>query len=139
MLPRTSTNEKGEYRFQNVPWWGRYTVYAEDEDKGYSSFSAGPLGDTNPPEVAITPEHREAELNVQLPPRAGFVPLERGAECGGDAGCADAVREARLAAVHDELLFKPCCVGAAGQEPFVARDVGRISRVGRECRRGKAP
>ena len=75
VLPRTSTNEKGEYRFQNVPWWGRYTVYAEDEDKGYSSFSTGPSGDTNPPEVAITPEHREAELNVQLPPRAGFVQI----------------------------------------------------------------
>ena len=74
-LPRTSTNEKGEYRFQNVPWWGRYTIYAEDEDKGYSSFSTGPSGDTNPPEVAITPEHREAELNVQLPPRAGFVQI----------------------------------------------------------------
>ena len=85
VLPRTGTNEKGEYRFQNVPWWGRYTVYAEDEDKGYSSFSTGPSGDTNPPEVAITPEHREAELNVQLPPRAGFVQIRLTNRRTGDA------------------------------------------------------
>lgn len=31
MLPTTTTNEAGEYRFERLPWWGRYTVYADDE------------------------------------------------------------------------------------------------------------
>src|SRR5580704_13239214 len=30
-LPATRTNEAGEYRFENLPWWGRYTFYAESE------------------------------------------------------------------------------------------------------------
>lgn len=42
LLPHTKTNDAGEYRFENLPWWGRYTVYADDEDAGYSSFSTGP-------------------------------------------------------------------------------------------------
>jgi hypothetical protein len=73
MLPHTKTNDAGEYRFENVPWWGRYTVYGDDENEGYSSFSTGPAGDSSPPEVQITPEHPEAELRVLLPPRAGFI------------------------------------------------------------------
>jgi hypothetical protein len=28
VLPRTRSNESGEYRFENLPWWGRYRVYA---------------------------------------------------------------------------------------------------------------
>ena len=74
-LPHTKTNDAGEYRFENVPWWGRYTVYGDDEDEGYSSFSTGPAGDSNPPEVEITPEHPEAELKVLLPPKAGFIQI----------------------------------------------------------------
>lgn len=73
VLPHTQTNTNGEYRFENLPWWGRYTVYAEDEEAGYSSFSTGPAGNAHPPEVRITPDHPEAEFNVQLPPRAGFL------------------------------------------------------------------
>ncbi len=72
-LPHTKTNDAGEYRFENLPWWGRYTVYAEDEEAGYSSFSTGPAGDGHPSEVELTPEHREAEFKVYLPPRAGFL------------------------------------------------------------------
>jgi hypothetical protein len=72
-LPHTSTNDVGEYRFEDVPWWGRYAVYADDEDAGYSSFSTGPAGDSNPPEVEVTPEHPEGELKVVLPPKAGFI------------------------------------------------------------------
>jgi hypothetical protein len=72
-LPHTSTNDAGEYRFEDVPWWGRYTVYADDEDAGYSSFSTGPAGDSNPPEVEVTPEHPQGELKVVLPPKAGFI------------------------------------------------------------------
>src|SRR5712691_7223405 len=26
VLPHVKTNDKGEYRFENLPWWGRYTV-----------------------------------------------------------------------------------------------------------------
>jgi len=74
-LPHTSTNDAGEYRFEDVPWWGRYTVYADDENEGYSSFSTGPAGDSSPPEVELTPEHPEAELKVLLPPRAGFIQI----------------------------------------------------------------
>jgi hypothetical protein len=73
VLPHTRTNDAGEYRFENVPWWGRYTVYGEDENEGYSSFSTGPAG--SPPEVEITPEHPEAELKVLLPPKAGFIQI----------------------------------------------------------------
>ncbi len=74
-LPHTRTNDAGEYRFENVLWWGRYTVYADDENAGYSSFSTDPAGDTGPPEVELTPEHAEAELNVVPPPKAGFIQI----------------------------------------------------------------
>jgi hypothetical protein len=73
VLPHTRTNDAGEYRFENVPWWGRYTVYGDDENEGYSSFSTGPAGDSTPPEVELTPEHPEAEFEVHLPPKAGFL------------------------------------------------------------------
>jgi hypothetical protein len=75
VLPRTRTNDAGEYRFESVPWWGRYTVYGDDENEGYSSFSTGPAGDSTPPEVELTPEHPEAELRVLLPQRAGFIQI----------------------------------------------------------------
>jgi hypothetical protein len=56
------TNDAGEYRFPNIPWWGKYTVYAEDEDAGYSIFSTG-AGRSEPSEVELAPEHREAALS----------------------------------------------------------------------------
>jgi len=74
-LPHTSTNDAGEYRFEDIPWWGRYTVYADEENEGYSSFSTGPAGDGSLPEVELTPEHPEAELKVLLPPKAGFIQI----------------------------------------------------------------
>jgi hypothetical protein len=74
-LPNTRTNDAGEYRFENVPWWGKYTVYADDEDAGYSSFSTGPVADSAPPEVEVTAEHPEGVLNVVLPPKAGFIQI----------------------------------------------------------------
>jgi len=73
MLPHTRTNDTGDYRFENLPWWGRYTVYADDEDAGYSLFSTGPALDGSPPGVNLMPEHPEAELNIFLPPKAGFI------------------------------------------------------------------
>ena len=72
-LPATKTNENGEYRFARLPWWGRYTVYANDEDAGYSDFSTGQTGQTQPEEVEISPHHREGLLTVHLPPKAGFL------------------------------------------------------------------
>jgi len=74
-LPQTRTNDAGEYRFENIPWWGRYTVYADDENEGYSSLSTGPAGNSSPPEVELTPEHPEAELKVLVPQRAGFIQI----------------------------------------------------------------
>jgi hypothetical protein len=74
-LPATKTNEEGEYRFARLPWWGRYTVFANDEDAGYSGFSTGQSGQTEPEEVEISPHHREGLLTVHLPPKAGFLRL----------------------------------------------------------------
>jgi len=71
-LPHTRTNDVGEYRFEQIPWWGKYRVNAEDDDAGYSLFSTGE-GRTEPQEVELTPEHPEAEMKVYLPPRAGFL------------------------------------------------------------------
>jgi hypothetical protein len=62
MIPHVRTNNKGEYRFENPPCWGRYTVYAEDEEAGYSRVSTGPAGDGHLSEVELTPEQREAEF-----------------------------------------------------------------------------
>jgi hypothetical protein len=54
---------------------GRYTVYAEDEQAGYSRISTGPTGNSQPAEVKITPERPEAEFRVNLPPKAGFLQI----------------------------------------------------------------
>jgi len=62
VLPHTVTDDRGEYRFVHLPWWGRYTVYGEDEDAGFSNFSTGGYGQTQPSETEITPARREAEL-----------------------------------------------------------------------------
>jgi len=72
ILPHTTTNDRGEYRF-DLPWWGKYTVYAEDEDAGYSSYSTGQSGQSQPPTVQITAGQPEAEMTVILPPRAAFL------------------------------------------------------------------
>lgn len=71
-LPHTRTNDVGEYRFEQIPWWGKYSVHGEDDDAGYSLFSTGE-GRTEPQEVELTAEHPEAEMKVYLPPRAGFL------------------------------------------------------------------
>ncbi len=72
-LPRTQTNDLGEYRFEHLGWWGRYTVYAEDPEAGFSWFAMGPGGDLYPPTVEITAENQQKELTVYLPPKAGFL------------------------------------------------------------------
>jgi hypothetical protein len=72
LLPHTKTDDAGEYRFEKLRW-GKYTVYADDEEAGYSSYSTGPAGGTSIPKIEITPERPEAELNVVVPPKAGFI------------------------------------------------------------------
>ena len=72
-LPHTRTNDAGEYRFENLPWWGKYMVYADDEDAGYSSFSTGPSGGVLTPVVELEPEHPETELQILLPEKAGLI------------------------------------------------------------------
>jgi hypothetical protein len=71
-LPWTKTDEVGGFRFEHLPL-GRYTVFAEDKGQGYSSFSTGTAGQGNPAEVELTTEHSEAEFNLRLPPKAGFL------------------------------------------------------------------
>ena len=68
-LPETRTDQNGNYRFENLPWWGAFTVYADDLAAGYSLFTTGPAG----PGVIISPEHPEATLDLQLPQKAGFL------------------------------------------------------------------
>ena len=74
VFPSAITNDTGEYRFENLPRWGRYSVYAEDDDAGYSRFSTGPA-DCESWEVEVTPAHPEAEFKVYLPPKAGFLQI----------------------------------------------------------------
>lgn len=73
-LPWTKTSDAGAFRLEHLPL-GRYTVFAEDEEQGYSSFSTGPAGPGNPPEVDLTTEHPEATFDLRLPPKAGFLLL----------------------------------------------------------------
>jgi hypothetical protein len=71
-LPWTKTNHTGAFRFEHLPL-GRYTVFAEDEEHGYASFSTGPAAPGEPPEVELTTGQPEAQFNLRLPPRAGFL------------------------------------------------------------------
>jgi hypothetical protein len=80
---RVKTNNAGEYRFEHLNW-GRYIVYAEDEEAGYSRYSTGPADDTQSSAVELTPEHGKAEHKVQLPPKAGFLEIHlTGRRTGG--------------------------------------------------------
>jgi 5-hydroxyisourate hydrolase-like protein (transthyretin family) len=72
VLPRSRTDENGNYRIA-APWWGRYTVYAEDPDAGYSQLATYRVGPNGPAEVTISRDHPQAEFNFQLPPKAGFL------------------------------------------------------------------
>ncbi len=74
-LPHTKTNDRGEYLFSNLPWWGRYAVYGDDEEAGYVLYSTALAGDSHPSAVEVTPEHRKAEFNFSLPSKAGFIQI----------------------------------------------------------------
>jgi hypothetical protein len=38
----------GEYRFENLPWWGGYTVCAEDEEAGTQALAPVPQAMATP-------------------------------------------------------------------------------------------
>jgi hypothetical protein len=76
VLPTTTTNEAGLYRFENVcP--GRFTVVVEDERAGYPSYvwAAYFLSETKLQEVVLVPGGAEVELPVPVPPKAGVLDL----------------------------------------------------------------
>jgi hypothetical protein len=75
MLPRTKTDQNGNDRFVSLPWLGRCTVYAGDEEAGYSIYSTAPADSGRPAEVTLSPQHPEGELNFRLPPKAGFLQI----------------------------------------------------------------
>ena len=77
LLPRTKTDEQGQYRFVEVPC-GEWGVYVEDEEAGYPRsghdtywFLYGVRG----PKVRITEKKLEGQLNVIAPPRPGILVL----------------------------------------------------------------
>jgi 5-hydroxyisourate hydrolase-like protein (transthyretin family) len=49
VLPLARTDENGNYRM-GVPWWNRYTVYAEDPNAGYSISATGRSDPVHPAE-----------------------------------------------------------------------------------------
>ena len=71
--PYVRTNDVGEYRFRNLPLWGTYFIYADDEAAGYTRVTTGPLNLQT--DVEVTSEHPEAAFNLYLPPRAGFIQI----------------------------------------------------------------
>lgn len=73
VLPQTKTDQNGKYQFENLVWLGQYVVFAEDLEAGYSDFANGPASAGPFPQATLSPEHPEAELNLRLPPRAGFL------------------------------------------------------------------
>jgi hypothetical protein len=75
ILPVTKTDQNGKFRFTGIPWWGRYTVFAADEDAGYSQYSTGLNDPQSTKEVTLSPEQPEAEFNLFLPPKAGFLKI----------------------------------------------------------------
>lgn len=73
ILPHTQTDVNGHYRLL-VRWWGRYTVYADDEAAGYSQSSTGPF-DVKIRYVTVSAKRPTAEFDLVLPPKAGFLDI----------------------------------------------------------------
>jgi hypothetical protein len=73
MPPTTLTDENGIYRFENLFAWGRWTVYAVDEEQGYSYYTASYSLSGPAPQVSISPQHPEAKFDIHLPPKSGFL------------------------------------------------------------------
>jgi len=79
VLPTTTTDQAGAYRFENVcP--GRFTVVVEDEQAGYPSYvwAAYFLNEETKKktqEVSLAPGRSEVELPVPVPSKAGVLDL----------------------------------------------------------------
>jgi len=69
--PSTRSDDRGDYRFENLPW-GRYTVFADDPDHGYSGTV---IDDSSQPSVEISPERPKSQLRVLLPAKAGVLQI----------------------------------------------------------------
>lgn len=67
-------DKSGNYCFEKLPL-GKYLVIADDEKRGYASYSTAPHG-TEKTQVTLTVDNPEAELSFQLPPRGGFLSLK---------------------------------------------------------------
>jgi hypothetical protein len=75
VLPRTKTDQRGEYRFQRV-CTGKWGVFVEDKEAGYPSSGRlmnGFLYGNRIPEVKITDKNLDARLNVNVPPKPGML------------------------------------------------------------------
>jgi hypothetical protein len=73
MLFRSKSDQQGRFRFTNLPWWGPYTVYADDAGAGYSLFATRWQNSKEIQAVTLSPDHPEAEFNFKLPAPAGFL------------------------------------------------------------------
>jgi len=115
VLPETKTDRGGRFRFVNLPWWGRYTVFADDLQAGYSQFSTRPKDSEGVQEVVISPEHPEAEFNFRLPPQAGFLHfhLKNSATGGNISGIKVDVRSAER---PDQIIFG---IGTSSDHPIL--------------------
>src|SRR5436305_3373 len=70
-FPTVTSNDVGEYRFENLSW-GRYTVFADDPDAGYSGTV---IDDRTQPSVEISQERPQSEFRVVLPAKAGVLQI----------------------------------------------------------------
>src|SRR6185437_11421060 len=80
-------------------------VYADDDKAGYSQISTGAARDS---QVEITPENPKGELNILLPPKAGFIRIHLKNRNTGDAISTMAILVARME-TPDSLLFTMSC------------------------------
>ena len=103
ILPRTQTNDAGEFRFENLGY-GRWTVLPEDEDAGYSSFAT----DRFIGAVLLSEANPAGQLNLTLPPKAGFLRIHlKNRKTGADV---PAMRvELRLAERPKSFLYRTSC------------------------------
>ncbi|MGA7855567.1 MAG: carboxypeptidase-like regulatory domain-containing protein [Candidatus Acidiferrales bacterium] len=73
VLPRSKTDEHGQYRFSNVSC-GAWSVFVEDKEAGYprsGRFMNWYLYGSTNPEVRITNKNLDAQLDISAPPKPG--------------------------------------------------------------------
>lgn len=77
LLPKTKTDQRGEYLFEHI-CHGKYTVMPDDPEAGYPHTSPGQnefLYGTRTRTVTLSSLHNRAELPVNLPARPGILLL----------------------------------------------------------------